>query len=66
MRQRAFFAALGLLIAMERRGGALRPNRILDHPPTGAAPLDPLRRVVAIVTLGLFVLLFMPSWIRGA
>lgn len=36
----------------------------LDHPPAGEAPLSPKRRMVAIGTLVLFVLLFMPSWIR--
>lgn len=36
----------------------------LDHPPAGDAPLSPMRRAVAIGTLILFLLLFMPSWIR--
>ena len=36
----------------------------LEHPPVGDAPLSPGRRVVAVLTLLLFVLLFMPSWIR--
>lgn len=36
----------------------------LEHPPVGEAPLSPARRVVAALTLLLFVLLFMPSWIR--
>jgi membrane-associated protease RseP (regulator of RpoE activity) len=31
------------------------------HPPTEPGDLSPIRRVVAIVTLGFFVLLFMPS-----
>jgi membrane-associated protease RseP (regulator of RpoE activity) len=35
-----------------------------NHPPTGPEPLSPARRAIAIVTLALFVLLFMPSWIR--
>ena len=34
------------------------------HPPTGPAPLSPRRRILAAATLVLFVLLFMPSWIR--
>jgi len=34
-----------------------------EHPPTGPEPLSPARRWVAIGTLLLFVLLFMPSWI---
>lgn len=35
-----------------------------DHPPTGSEPLSPRRRLVAIGTLALFVLLFMPAWLR--
>lgn len=34
-----------------------------DHPPTRPSPLGPGRRALAIGTLVLFVLLFMPSWI---
>jgi membrane-associated protease RseP (regulator of RpoE activity) len=37
----------------------------LDHPEAGDRPLSPGRRVVAIGTLVLFVLLFMPSWVRN-
>lgn len=36
----------------------------MDHPPAGDAPLSPKRRAIAVGTLVLFVLLFMPSWIR--
>ncbi len=46
----------GVLALMARFAGA-------DHPPTGSEPLSPNRRVVAALTLVLFVLLFMPSWI---
>lgn len=46
-----------LLLVLGRMSG-------LDHPPAGDQPLSPGRRVVAIGTLVLFVLLFMPSWIR--
>lgn len=35
-----------------------------EHPPTDDARLSPARRVMASVTLVLFVLLFMPSWLR--
>lgn len=57
-----WFLGLGLLLAMEARWGSLRPEtRLLDHPPTGAEPLDRGRAVVAVVTLVLFVLLFMPA-----
>lgn len=34
------------------------------HPPTGPEPLSPRRRWVAIGTLVMFALLFMPSWVR--
>jgi membrane-associated protease RseP (regulator of RpoE activity) len=34
------------------------------HPPTEIGPLSPWRKVVGCLTLFLFVLLFMPSWIR--
>ena len=56
----AWFLGLGMLLVMERRSGTLRPNALLDHPPTGAAPLGPGRTAVAILTLIFFVLLFMP------
>lgn len=57
----AFFLGLGMLLVMERRAGVLRPHSLLDHPPTGAAPLDRGRAAIAIVSLVLFVLLFMPE-----
>ncbi len=57
----AFFAGLGLLLAMEIRAGTLRPHALLDHPPTSAQPLDGTRRAVAIFTLVVFALLFMPE-----
>jgi membrane-associated protease RseP (regulator of RpoE activity) len=57
----SFIGGLGLLIAMEIKGGVLRKHELLVHPPTGAEPLDPLRKVVAIFTLLLFALLFMPE-----
>jgi membrane-associated protease RseP (regulator of RpoE activity) len=44
----------GLLILMRRMGGR-------DHPPTEPGELSPARRVVAVLTLILFVLLFMPT-----
>jgi membrane-associated protease RseP (regulator of RpoE activity) len=34
------------------------------HPPTEDSTLSPRRRIVGWVTLGLFVLLFMPAWLR--
>jgi hypothetical protein len=57
----AWFLGLGLLLAMEARSGVLRRHSLLDHPPTGSAPLDRTRAVVAIVTLAFFALLFMPT-----
>ncbi|HVJ94553.1 MAG TPA: site-2 protease family protein, partial [Labilithrix sp.] len=57
----AFFAGLGLLVAMEIKGGVLRKHDLLDHPPTGSEPLDARRRLVAIATLAMFALLFMPE-----
>jgi membrane-associated protease RseP (regulator of RpoE activity) len=43
-----------LLLVLRRLAGA-------DHPPVDDERLSPARRTVAIVTLALFVLLFMPS-----
>jgi membrane-associated protease RseP (regulator of RpoE activity) len=57
----AWFLGLGLLLTMEVRGGVLRKHSLLDHPPTGPAPLDPVRTVIAVVTLAFFALLFMPT-----
>lgn len=57
----AFFAGLGLLVAMEVKGGVLREHDLLDHPPTGSEPLDGKRKAVAIATLVVFALLFMPE-----
>lgn len=57
----AFFGGLGMLVAMDAKFGALRRTDLLDHPPTGNAPLDPFRKAVAILTLAMFVLLFMPE-----
>jgi len=56
-----FFAGLGMVVAMEIKGGFLRRHDFLDHPPTGAAPLDVGRKIVAIATLVVFALLFMPE-----
>lgn len=46
-----------VLRLMSRRG---RP----EHPPTDDETLSPGRRAVAIATLVLFALLFMPAWLR--
>jgi len=51
-----------VLVAMEVRSGALRASsNLLDHPATGAEPLRFGRAAVAVVTLTLFALLFMPT-----
>ena len=57
----AWFLNVGILLAMEVRGGALRTHHLMDHPHTGAAPLDGVRKGVAVFTLAMFVLLFMPT-----
>lgn len=58
----AWFGGLGLLLAMEARWGALRSeSTLLDHPPTSAQPLSRSRTIIAAITLGFFVLLFMPT-----
>jgi membrane-associated protease RseP (regulator of RpoE activity) len=58
----AWFAGLGMLIAMEARFGALRPgSTVVDHPATDGEPLGPVRTAIAIITLVFFVLLFMPT-----
>jgi membrane-associated protease RseP (regulator of RpoE activity) len=58
----AWFVGLGVLVTMEVRWGALRSaSTLLDHPPTGAQPLSWGRAVIALLTLALFALLFMPT-----
>lgn len=53
---------LGIALGMEWRFGALRPgSRHFDHPDAGGAPLGPVRVAIAVLTLLLFVLLFMPQ-----
>jgi hypothetical protein len=58
----AWFASLGVLLAMEARWGALRPSSsLLDHPATGIARLSATRTLIAVITLAFFALLFMPT-----
>ncbi|MCL2723511.1 MAG: site-2 protease family protein [Polyangiaceae bacterium] len=57
----AFFGGLALLLAMEIKGGTLRHHDLLEHPETASTPLDSGRKAIAIVTLLMFVLLFMPE-----
>ena len=47
--------------AQDLKGGTLRANNLLDHPATGEEPLDGRRKAIAILTLAMFVLLFMPE-----
>ncbi len=48
----------GVVLAVMGRGAGP------EHPPTDPMPLSPRRRALACVTLSLFVLLFMPAWLR--
>jgi hypothetical protein len=57
----SFFVGLLLLVVMERKGGVLKKHELLVHPPTGAEPLDVGRKAIAVFTLVLFALLFMPE-----
>jgi membrane-associated protease RseP (regulator of RpoE activity) len=40
-------------------------NSEREHPPTEGEPLSPGRKWIARLTLSLFVLLFMPAWMRN-
>jgi len=57
----AWGVVLVLMLAMERRAGVLRPHDLLDHPSTGSEPLDLGRKAIAIFTLVMFAMLFMPT-----
>ncbi len=57
----AWLFGLGALLYVERRSGCLADHDTFDHPPTGSEPLDPARTIVAIVTLVIFAMLFMPT-----
>jgi hypothetical protein len=56
-----FFGGLALLLAMEARGGTLTPHALFEHPATGTEPLGRGRKAVAVLTLAMFVALFMPT-----
>jgi membrane-associated protease RseP (regulator of RpoE activity) len=56
-----FFVGLAMLLAMEVKGGVLRKHQLLDHPPTGSEALEGGRKAIAIATLVIFALLFMPQ-----
>jgi membrane-associated protease RseP (regulator of RpoE activity) len=57
----AWFVGLFVLLAMEVRGGTLRPHALFDHPKVGAGGLGVARTVVAVVSLAFFAALFMPT-----
>ena len=56
-----FFAGLALFVAMDIRGGLFKDHALLNHPEVGGEQLGIGRKIVAIVTLLWFVLLFMPA-----
>jgi len=56
-----WFVGLAGLLFVEWKQGALRAHSLFDHPPTSETPLGTGRRLVAILTLAFFVLLFMPT-----
>ncbi len=56
-----WFVGLAALLGMELKFGILGDASPLEHPPTNDHTLSPARKVVAAVTLLLFVLLFMPT-----
>ncbi|WP_394844459.1 site-2 protease family protein [Pendulispora brunnea] len=56
-----WFVGLGLFLAMDVRWGVLRRHALFDHPVTSAEPLDRVRAAIAVITLAMFVLLFMPA-----
>jgi membrane-associated protease RseP (regulator of RpoE activity) len=57
-----WFAGVGALVFMEARWGVLRAGSMAaDHPPTGSDRLGAGRAAIAILSLVLFALLFMPA-----
>jgi membrane-associated protease RseP (regulator of RpoE activity) len=57
----AWFVGLAVLLAMEVRGGTLRPHTMFDHPNVKSEGLGPVRAAVALISLAFFALLFMPT-----
>ncbi|CAN5379022.1 site-2 protease family protein [soil metagenome] len=57
----AWFINLAILLAIEIRSGTLRDHVLLDHPSTGSEPLGIGRKAIAVFTLAMFVILFMPT-----
>jgi len=57
----AFAVALAVMIRLEWTRGVFRPHGLFDHPEVSDERLDPVRTVIAVVTLLFFVALFMPT-----
>lgn len=57
----AWFVGLAVLLAMEVRGGTLKPHTFFDHPSVGRGDLGVLRTIIAVVALAFFAALFMPT-----
>ncbi len=56
-----FAVALGVMIFLERTRGVFRPHGLFDHPEVSDERLGPARATIAVVTLLLFLALFMPT-----
>lgn len=58
-----WLAAIAFLLVLERRKGTLREHSLFDHPPVifSSHPLSTGRKIVAILTLAMYGLLFMPT-----
>ena len=56
-----FALAVCVMVVLERTRGVFRPHGLFDHPEVSDERLDRVRTVIAVVTLLLFVALFMPT-----
>ena len=56
-----FAVALVIMIWLEATRGVFRKHGLFDHPEVSDQKLDPVRTVIAVVTLLLFAALFMPT-----
>lgn len=56
-----FLVSLGVMIWLEWTRGVFRPHALFDHPEVSDDRLDPVRVVIAVVSLLFFVALFMPT-----
>jgi len=57
----AWFVGLGVLLAMEVRGGTLRRHSLFEHPDVGTTSLGVPRTIIAVIALAFFAALFMPA-----